>query len=1032
MTVSQCTLSGNSGVMGGGIINAQGGGTVTVSQCTLSGNSGSYGGGICNRLFSTLTVTNSTLSGNTSGFGGGIYNEQLGTATVSNSTLSGNSGVEGGGIDNSGMLTVSNSTLSGNSASGDYNANGGGISNGGTLTVSNCTLSLNSATSNNNFLFFGGGIGNGGLSTLALNNAIVANTPSGGDVTNFGDLTGSHNLIEDGSDGLPDTITGDPNLGPLANNGGPTQTMALLPGSPAIDAGDNALIPAGVTTDQRGLPRIVNGTVDIGAFEVQTVLTTTVLTTSASPSTYGQSVTFTATVSDTSGAVPTGSVEFYDGTADLGPGSSLGGSGQSATSTFTTSTLAAGVHSSISAIYTPTGNFGGSSGSLSQTANPAAVTVTVNSASRPYLQPNPTFTASYSGFQNGDTFASAVTGIPTLTTTATQASPAGNYTITAAAGTLTSGNYAFSYVNGTLTVTDTKTIYVLNPTSSGALTVSGHSTITIPGLLQVDSGSASAVQAKGNAQVQAGSIQVVGGVSTTGHATVNPSPVTHVLSVPDPLASLPAVPNTLSVAAQPSIKLSGVQTMIISPGNYREISVSGHASLFLNPGIYVIAGGGFTVTGHASVVMNPTGSADLITGSGVLIYNAGSNYIVKHDNQGDHDGQHYFGMERPSDGGWNYGGITISGDGNINLTAPTIGTYAGVVIFQARDNPRAIELDGHATVALSSRTIYAKGALLEVSGDSQVKGTLVVDRLALNGDAGSSLSADGSLSISEGVAGELLAGDLFVYVNDPSGLFTADELARIQDAIASMNRVLAPYNVVVTEVGAANSDQANVIIDIGTSTPVGGFADGVLGCETTSPGSSEITLVQGWNWYEGADSTAVGSDQFDFQTVVTHELGHALGLGHNPDGSSVMYSSLATGTARRSLTVTDLNIPDPGTGSDGLHAAIPFHNVAGGLTANTPAPTVSIGVAVLDEVLSGWNEADSGISRGIAHPVSGNGSHVVVQPLVATRSTASDRSSMGIDPNSADVLFDQGAITRSPFGDSTPPIRKKLFGALTL
>lgn len=346
--------------------------------------------------------------------------------------------------------------------------------------------------------------------------------------------------------------------------------------------------------------------------------------------------------------------------------------------------------------------------------------------------------------------------------------------------------------------------------------------------------------------------------------------------------------------------------------------------------------------------------------------------------------------------------------------------------------PCAIELDGHATVALSSRTIYAKGALLEVSGDSQVKGTLVVDRLALNGDAGSSLSADGSLSISEGVAGELLAGDLFLYVNDPSGLFTADELARIQDAIASMNRVLAPYNVVVTEVGAANSDQANVIIDIGTSTPVGGFADGVLGCETTSPGSSEITLVQGWNWYEGADSTAVGSDQFDFQTVVTHELGHALGLGHNPDGSSVMYSSLATGTARRSLTVTDLNIPDPGTGSDGLHAAIPFHNVAGGLTANTPAPTVSIGVAVLDEVLSGWNEADSGISRGIAHPVSGNGSHVVVQPLVATRSTASDRSSMGIDPNSADVLFDQGAITRSPFGDSTPPIRKKLFGALTL
>jgi hypothetical protein len=76
--------------------------------------------------------------------------------------------------------------------------------------------------------------------------------------------------------------------------------------------------------------------------------------------------------------------------------------------------------------------------------------------------------------------------------------------------------------------------------------------------------------------------------------------------------------------------------------------------------------------------------------------------------------------------------------------------------------------------------------------------------------------------------------------------------------------------------------------------------------------------------YDGADSTAVGSDQFDFETVVMHELGHALGLGHNPDGSSVMYCSLAPAAARRSLTVTDLNIPDPGTGADGLHVFIPL------------------------------------------------------------------------------------------------------------
>ena len=103
--------------------------------------------------------------------------------------------------------------------------------------------------------------------------------------------------------------------------------------------------------------------------------TTTGVSSSLNPSTSGQSVTFTATVSDTSGGVPTGSVEFYDGSTDLGPGSALSGSGNSATSTLTTSTLTAGSHS-ISAVYTPTGNFAGSSGSLTQTVNAPSATAT--------------------------------------------------------------------------------------------------------------------------------------------------------------------------------------------------------------------------------------------------------------------------------------------------------------------------------------------------------------------------------------------------------------------------------------------------------------------------------------------------------------------------------------------------------------------------------------------------------------------------------------------------------------------------------
>src|SRR5262249_14604934 len=129
----------------------------------------------------------------------------------------------------------------------------------GTLALANCTLSGNSADN-------GGGIFNQPGSNLTLNNSIVANSPKGGDIVNQGRLSGSNKLVEDGS-GLPGWLSGDPGLGELKDNGGPTWTHALLPGSRAIDAGDNTLVPTGVTTDQRGRDRFANGLTDLGAFE---------------------------------------------------------------------------------------------------------------------------------------------------------------------------------------------------------------------------------------------------------------------------------------------------------------------------------------------------------------------------------------------------------------------------------------------------------------------------------------------------------------------------------------------------------------------------------------------------------------------------------------------------------------------------------------------------------------------------------------------------------------------------------------------
>ena len=112
--------------------------------------------------------------------------------------------------------------------------------------------------------------------------------------------------------------------------------------------------------------------------------TTSISSSLSSSSTYGQSVTFTATVSDTGGGVPMGSVEFYDGATNLGPGSALSGSGTSATSTFSISTLTAGTHPWIAAVYIPSGDFEGSSGITSQTVNPRTLTITATGVNKVY------------------------------------------------------------------------------------------------------------------------------------------------------------------------------------------------------------------------------------------------------------------------------------------------------------------------------------------------------------------------------------------------------------------------------------------------------------------------------------------------------------------------------------------------------------------------------------------------------------------------------------------------------------------------
>lgn len=237
---------------GGGIRNW---GILTVNNCTFSGNSANSGGGIDS--WGTLTVDNSAFSNNLATERGGGINNDGGNLTVNNSTFSNNLATNnGGGIFNWGLMTLNNSTFFNNSTEND----GGGIySSNGTLTVHNSTFSGNSAK------YYGGGIYNL-WGTLSYSNTILANSLSGDDCYNNGGTIGanSNNLVETRFNCGTPAITTDPALASLADNGGRTRTMALLPGSAAINAGNNA---ACTSTDQRGVTRPLGGTCDIGAYE---------------------------------------------------------------------------------------------------------------------------------------------------------------------------------------------------------------------------------------------------------------------------------------------------------------------------------------------------------------------------------------------------------------------------------------------------------------------------------------------------------------------------------------------------------------------------------------------------------------------------------------------------------------------------------------------------------------------------------------------------------------------------------------------
>ncbi len=459
-TLNGCTVSGNSaantssgyggglGGYGGGVSNS---GTITLTDCTLSGNSGS---GLFND--GTATLTDCTVSGNSGGAGGGVQNQSA--VTLTDCTLSGNDG-QGGGLWNSGTANLIDSTVSGNNA---FLAGGGGVFNAGTANLTDCTVSDNSAA-------YGGGLHGG---TFTLTNTIVAgNTdPSGAsdiDSVFYGgtNVSGSDNLIgTGGSGGLANGVNGNivltslNNLGlaPLANNGGPTQTMALLSGSAAIGAGVIADYPGTstpITTDQRGEP-LDSPNPDIGAFQTQgSTLSLLYFSGISNQSiTYGtSSVTVSGTLADGSQA-PVG--ESVAVTMDGVSQSATISSGGAFSTAFNADDLTvAGSPYAVTFAYTSDGTYASEGTTSTLTVNPATLTITASPETKVYGTADPALAYTASGFQFSDTAATVLTGALARAEAGTLAGEqAASYAI--GQGTLAAdSNYTIAFTGSTLTIT---------------------------------------------------------------------------------------------------------------------------------------------------------------------------------------------------------------------------------------------------------------------------------------------------------------------------------------------------------------------------------------------------------------------------------------------------------------------------------------------------------------------------------------------------------------------------------------------------
>lgn len=276
VTFNNLTIrNGVSTSIGGGGINNGSDGTVNINDCVVSDNTCESGqaAGINNDLFGTMNVFRTTVTSNintTDGAGvGGVMNDFGGVLNITESTISDNVGPRGGGVGNNasaGIVNILNTTISGNRATRDDSTSSGGVYNnsGGTINIDSSTITDNEGP-------VSGNIANNSAGSIFVINTIVGESSVGPScfVNSSGLIISEGYNIDQGSscgfNSIGDKSNTNPLIGPLQNNGGPTDTHALLEASPALDMGNVDCPPP--DTDQRGVLRPQGDRCDIGAFE---------------------------------------------------------------------------------------------------------------------------------------------------------------------------------------------------------------------------------------------------------------------------------------------------------------------------------------------------------------------------------------------------------------------------------------------------------------------------------------------------------------------------------------------------------------------------------------------------------------------------------------------------------------------------------------------------------------------------------------------------------------------------------------------